>query len=422
MKKSALYLLFFVGILGGIISGIYFIVNVIEIPTQIKEIQYVKDSQGDQPKNVNSVNPSSTPLVYKFYNFFKLISIDLSAITSFLLLWFFSAIFLNTYKIIKGRLKKEQLIEKIDSLPMPVTYETTWIQLGFIGTLWGFMLVGWQMKETSMAKSSETIDILLKAFGTAILSTFAAVILAYVFAPLVKGVWRWINNLSLHTIIDEGVVSQLEAFYISMKNTTDAIGNLNNEIGLLKEKITTLSPDKVVNLLEKISDNIANFGPTILEIRTSIKNEISEIKATVKTEIENGIKPINSKVDGIDEKLNKFSEESGKQTESMKTVITDARQDMQKVLKDIEEKTKTDANQTESQVKKVRELIDTMENNLKAFINKQKIIEKLEQINELGANILRKINKTKPDSGKISSVTVNGSFWTNLSSWLRRKR
>lgn len=439
------------GILGSIISGTYLIVNIMEIPGKIKEVQYFKQTQegklqtenkqSDIKENVKGDISQVKWYTHQFSNFFKSISYDLSAITPFLLMWFFAAISLNTYNVIKGSLKKEQLYEKIDTLPMPPGYETTWIQLGFIGTLWGFMLIGWKMKGVSVGESAETLDILLKAFGTALLSTFTAVVLAYVFAPVAKGVWRWIHNISDHEIIGRPDIEvQLKVLSGEMKKTTEAIGSLNKEIESFESKISVLSPDKVISLLEKISNNMANLGPSISMIDTSIKQEMPKVNATIKEEVSNvsttikeetekGVSSIIVKLSGIDEKLKNVSEESGKQTQTIKTVMKDVGHDMQKVFKDGEEKIKVDIKQTESQISMTHDMINTMENNLKAFIDTLKIkvevpsfnviTEKLEQIKRLVENTSQKIGKTRSTITGVGP-TDKPNLWTKLTSWIKR--
>jgi len=69
------------------------------------------------------------------------------------------------------------------SFPFPLRYQITWVQLGLIGTLWSFLLIGGQLKLGM--DPVESVTILVLAFGTALLSTFSGVVGAYIVAPLI---------------------------------------------------------------------------------------------------------------------------------------------------------------------------------------------------------------------------------------------
>jgi MotA/TolQ/ExbB proton channel family len=91
--------------------------------------------------------------------------------------------------------------ERARALPFFNTLETTLVQLGLVGTIWGFLLIGWRMSGIDLTKgTTSALRILLDAFGTALLSTFTGVVLAYIFAPLVRHLWVWLHELRPMTV------------------------------------------------------------------------------------------------------------------------------------------------------------------------------------------------------------------------------
>lgn len=111
-----------------------------------------------------------------------LFEIDLSTITFFLWFLFMFYIFRGALCIARNRLSPAL----VQTFPFPRNFRITWVQLGLIGTLWGFLLLGFGLQSRPLMKSEETIELLVQAFGTALLSTFTGVALAYMFAPSVQ--------------------------------------------------------------------------------------------------------------------------------------------------------------------------------------------------------------------------------------------
>lgn len=306
-KKIALTLFLLFSLIGSIFSLLYFIVNVSEIPSKIsKEIKTYSDADKTASEllspEAQPIEKKSIDLKKDVVDFFKSITIDLSAITSFLLLWFFMSININIIKVLLKRLTKDQLYEKYDTLPMPKTYDTTWIQLGFIGTLWGFMIIGIRMSQIGGMQSSETIDILLMAFGTALLSTFTAVLLVYIFAPIAIHLWKWIFDIKerkseievidqLHGRLEKisGRVNALNTDITKINTTIDtfnrtiqtSIDAFGESIQKLQENVSTFHPSKLVVLLEQVSSNINKLGSIISSqesiTRETIVNETDKI-------------------------------------------------------------------------------------------------------------------------------------------------
>ncbi len=77
--------------------------------------------------------------------------------------------------------------------PFPDPYKVYFIQMGLLGTIVGFVLA---FAEVDPHTERQSI-ILLEALGTALWSTLTAIVLAYVFCPVVEGLFARTRNLLL---------------------------------------------------------------------------------------------------------------------------------------------------------------------------------------------------------------------------------
>ena len=96
-----------------------------------------------------------------------------------------------------------------EHFPFRTGYQTTLVQLGLIGTLWSFLLIGNRL-DPSIGDPSESVTLLVTAFGTALLSTFSGVVGAFILGPLVATAFR--ARLSAAGIREEstpGILDQL---------------------------------------------------------------------------------------------------------------------------------------------------------------------------------------------------------------------
>jgi len=300
LKKLTQIIFLIIGMLGSVFSGAYLIVNLIEIPEKIRKTQHVGDYtenvgddlyQGEDLKITNNTAKSYDHNPSEIYNFFKVISVDLSAVTPFLFFWYFSTLFLNTVKTIGNDVmdndiikkftnfkvfEEEDLYERVDTLPLPESYETTWIQLGFVGTLWGFMIIGLRMKEVSATESAGILDILLKAFGTALLSTFTAVVMVYVIAPITKGLWQWMLDIeSKELVADQDIEQQLRKLSLALKNTTEDVKDFNSKG--LKSAVDTIEEfndglEGVTGKTENFANKLENIIELSEKLNTGLKN------------------------------------------------------------------------------------------------------------------------------------------------------
>jgi hypothetical protein len=121
----------------------------------------------------------------------KHLSQDASTVTSLvpLIFFFYTGRAALAFLFAPGRLEKYAERSR-ERFPFAPNYQTTWIQLGLIGTLWGFLLIGKHLKLG--IDPAESVTVLVMAFGTALLSTFAGVVAAYIFAPPTCAAYHWL--------------------------------------------------------------------------------------------------------------------------------------------------------------------------------------------------------------------------------------
>jgi hypothetical protein len=73
--------------------------------------------------------------------------------------------------------------------PFAAGYQTTWVQLGLIGTLGSFLLIGQQLR-SGLDDPDRSVQVLLESFDTALLSTLSGVVAAFILGPLLAGAFR----------------------------------------------------------------------------------------------------------------------------------------------------------------------------------------------------------------------------------------
>jgi uncharacterized protein YoxC len=133
---------------------------------------------------------------------YPLLSRDLSTVTPALLMVFLFKIFRGCRHVARKHLGRMLTAE----FPFSPTFRLTWVQLGLIGTLWGFLLLGFGLENHGALSDPDlsgqaTLNLLIQAFGTALLSTFTAVLLAYLLAPAVQ----WLFTRSFDRPVDPNV-------------------------------------------------------------------------------------------------------------------------------------------------------------------------------------------------------------------------
>lgn len=332
VRKFVCILFYSVAIVGFLFSVSFLVVNVSELPYQLTHVSKKNNAESQQNKaskdskeaeesgrgnaaNALDVKTKSgsksdkqtikteaakLSLFRKGHEFFRAISLDLSAISPFLLVWFFCAVLYSGFNYHHAWPKlgnrDHNLQKRIISFPFPARYQVTCIQLGFIGTLWGFLMIGWRLNKSlgsDANQSVETLDILLKAFGTALISTFTAVVLAYVAAPLVRSVWRWINEIDMEYQVDSGLTTKVYELNDKLKKTASSVKTLNEEVQNLSKELVDLelTPEKIATSMEAkitlpIVDAIERLKLGIADISESSTNKLVSAIEEMKTATE----------------------------------------------------------------------------------------------------------------------------------------
>lgn len=349
MKKGSLnqiqyiILLIFliVSFFGLIFSASYLVINAKEIPGKISEMKKVDsasnqntESNSEKSKKIEISGESDSNGILKMYiAFLKKISVDLSAVTPFIWLSFFIFLGKGSYKM----LKHDFDIKSPDTFPFPRRYETTWLQWGFTGTIWGFLIIGIRMSKIQTSGSTEILDILVKAFGTALLSTFTAVFMVYIFTPNFKRFFQGVIDYDPDQIPEGNINMQLrelsEKLGESRKKTealTYGIENLSEEIDTLKSKVIPLSPGAVISgikELKEISDNQLKLLKNINEKKDKVTVEVKEGKTL-------------ELLKEISDALNSFSNISKTKLEDVVSAIKEEGIESRKTLKAIIEDSK----------------------------------------------------------------------------------
>jgi len=156
---------------------------------------------------------------------FRPLAVDLSAQTPFKLSLFFTLLFVSSYRSLAGRLDAADLRARSGYLPFFRTLETTFVQLGLAGSIWGFLLIGFGL--ANRKEATDAMPILLGAFGTALLSTFTGVVLAFVAAPVVRFVWRWLHDVpSQAANAAQGLSAEVERLRGALTNAVGQVVQL----------------------------------------------------------------------------------------------------------------------------------------------------------------------------------------------------
>ncbi len=380
-----IYIFLILSLFGCVFSATYLAVNITVIPDRIAKVQKTSIKQEvdeEETKGVLFQSSSKGWIFGKYVPFLKKISRDLSAVTPFILLWFFGSFTWGSWKLIRDR-ELTKNVKREEMFPLPENYETTWIQLGFIGTLWGFLIIGFRMEQIGHTLGTDALDIMTKAFGTALLSTFTAVVMVYIIAPSAKSFYRWVIGISYekptHPWPNE-IASQLRALSEALKATTRGVSILRGEIESLNKEISSLSFGTVIGLIEDISKKMDDQYREIQAIRTKAEKGVEK-----RDEIITGLK-------NISQSYSSFVNQLGKKLDNLTTTTKETAKEVQAGFEDAKEGIKGEisasAGSLSAQIKTmlssyIAELKSFMENKIKTeSFPLDKLNEKLDQNRE----------------------------------------
>jgi septal ring factor EnvC (AmiA/AmiB activator) len=379
VKMPLLIFILLLSLVGSVFSALYLAVNFNQIPSKIAKTTIV-EGKNQQGETENAVHKSGG-LFKKTADFFKGISIDLSAVTPFLLFLFFYCTSTGILKLLLKPAKTQNTIP--EHYPFPKNYGTTWIQLGFIGTLWAFFLIGLRMARIRNVGGVELVDILTKAFGTAIISTLTAVVLVYLFCPIVKKSLRW-------------------AFDIPSLQPMDAIEKRLSE---LCTKISLACTET-----EKSQEHITQLGDCMNYCSKQIETFSAKIEKLSETGFMKGIVNIQQPLNAIEKQLNELSakmsltcSETEKSRESI-TKLVETSENQVKLLNGLTGK----ADETISKEKKMVENLQNISQNLQQFTNT--FDSKLDKIIETFKTESQEKQKNIATAQENFQEKVNGDF------------
>ena len=198
---------------------------------------------------------------------------DQSSITPFLLCQFtfhilLAAIWCSTKKLHRAL---------APAFPFPRDFALHYVQFGLIGTLWGFMLLGFSLQERAHnAASQQSIEMLVIAFGTALVSTFAGVVLAYMLAPMVQRLFSWL-------LIYRGDSNEEESsreFVAWMERTVAALRSTANLMETNEKGLTDGFRELTAKLDEAAQKVHRIFGEPCQTVK-SFQTDVAAIKKSV---------------------------------------------------------------------------------------------------------------------------------------------
>jgi hypothetical protein len=176
-----------------------------------------------------------------------------------------------------------------DRFPFPTDYQTTWVQLGLIGTLWAFLLLGNQLNLKQ--DPAESVTILVTAFGTALLSTLAGVVAAYLLAPPICSVYGWlVRAADIGPVRSTGTLDELKERLDGLGSSATAVSRVlvskDDQEPALRESAAQTS-EALLALKKRVSD----FDPEaqLDRIIEAVVRKVGEAQAERTQQIETSL-------------------------------------------------------------------------------------------------------------------------------------
>lgn len=178
------------------------------------------------------------------------ITVDWSTVTTGVFVVFLGYITQGLYRVYTSR-KTQQPHPSllVATLPFPANYKTYFVSYGLLGTLFAFM-VAFSLQRTTAQASN--LDILYEALGTALWSSFTAILLAYGACPLVEELFAYAVR-HLHPVEETSdELSQLRRAFQHLAKDADRarepLGKLIQLLHPMEERLV------IPDLLREIAD------------------------------------------------------------------------------------------------------------------------------------------------------------------------
>ncbi len=226
-----------------------------------------------------------------YYDLLYQFSQDASTITPLILLMFFFFISRTSILLMLGKITSCSAIRQMNHMPFPKNYRNTWIQLGLLGTLYAFLLIGYSMREGIEADST---TILVTAFGTALLSTFTGVAMSFIAAPLVTTTARTLlqkpdsalqnplppSDKRLSSSLTE-VQMYVDEFSDSLKNTNTEVNAIADSLGNFKEQLNKMDlAGYFAELGKSIKEGLASQEVILAELNEKMEKTADKMEET----------------------------------------------------------------------------------------------------------------------------------------------
>jgi hypothetical protein len=114
--------------------------------------------------------------------------------------------------------------------PFTAGYQTTWVQLGLIGTLWSFLLIGRELG-AGLQDPARSVLVLVRSFDTALLSTLSGIVGAFILGPLLTGAFR--ARLASAGVHEESAASLVQQLQLQLTELTTQVQETSRSLGTL---------------------------------------------------------------------------------------------------------------------------------------------------------------------------------------------
>lgn len=213
------------------------------------------------------------------YLVIDIITVDLSTVTTLLPL--LTAGFI-TFGIMKlyGKTSAKLDIKEKDKVHFPFwsTYKTTFVQLGLVGTLFAFIIAFSQARTPAEATSVAATDMLLAALGTALWSTFSAILLAFAICPVIEIPFRKAMNRGSDNGENNSVDKDIESISNTFNTLREKISLTNSAFDNLAGAIKNLGgADELEKFMRTVKKALSDLDIKLLQLRQDNKNVVTSL-------------------------------------------------------------------------------------------------------------------------------------------------
>lgn len=217
-----------------------------------------------------------------------ILSVDISTVTTVVFMITALCLTWGIWMIYRGKFES-LTTERTEHFPFWRTYKTTYVELGLLGTLFGFIIA---FSRTSASASLSDVERLLQALGTALWSTFAAIFMAFIICPLLEKPFNSIKNKRDTISVIDDVNKMGTAFAIlsteashagtALRTLTEEVQTFeSNQNVILKLSLVQEQLNSVNGRIKQIEENIGDVKKNADDIRR-LKSRVSKLESEMK--------------------------------------------------------------------------------------------------------------------------------------------